>query len=269
MDTTHSFAPSKLNQSLCAVCYRTADLHSTKENEPTCESCNNTGVLTKLNDVWMCESCHTREVQSLLEPRATTETVLVESVENINKEIERDHRPTDIQNSALNKLGSQSISRSEDFFNARTTAISERWKAIVADDTIGAENKHYQLAREVREHYLHMKQILFQAVEVQLECASNQRADQVYLNQLASKLREEERTKLHLQNLDYEPPKVPKSAPKTPRLSKDDKIAADYARIMNIPIETARRLIGNKLKEVVGDCTCKETPGICKLHSKG
>lgn len=264
MDTTHPFVPSQLNQSLCAKCYQSIDKHG---STVTCESCSNSGVLEQLNGIWMCESCRTKEVQALLEPRAipSAKTLTFQALAN---EVSNDHRPTDTQNSAINKLGSQSITRSEDFFNARTIAINDRWKAIIADDTISNENKHYTLAREVREHYLHMKRVLFDAVEVQLECASNQRADQVYLNQLASNLREEERVKLHLQNIDYTPP-TPKSAPKAPRLSKDDKIAADFAKIMNIPIEQAKRLISNKLRDVIGECTCKETPGICKLHSKG
>jgi hypothetical protein len=229
-----------------------------------CESCHNTGSLTLINNIWLCDDCFSRELQSQI-PTKIEPIVEKSTVQSIATEIISDHRPTEIENSAINKLGSQSISRSTDFFNARTVAINDRWKDIIADDSIGAENKHYQLAKEVREHYIHMKNVLFQAVEVQLECVSNQRADQIYLNTLAGKLREEERVKLHLANIDYTPP-VPKAAPKSVRLSKDDKIAADYAKIMGIPIETAKRLLGNKLKEILGDCTCKETPGVCRVH---
>jgi ribosomal protein L37AE/L43A len=264
MDTTHKFNPSKLNQTLCAVCYRTEELHGKVE----CESCSRVASLTNVNGMWICQLCLDKELEVVVS--SPTSQVEIQSTPiTIANEINTDHRPTEIQNQSINKLGSQAISRSEEFFNARTIAIADRWKSIQLDETINAENKHYELAREVREHFLHMKNVLFQAVEVQLECAANQKADQVYLNTLASKLREEERVKLHLQNIDYIPPTIPKSIPKGPKLSKDDKIAADYARIMNIPIETARRLINNKLKEVTGfTCTCKETPGLCKIHVK-
>jgi len=263
MDTTHSFKPSQLNQSLCAVCYRPENLHG---KNVECESCSRTGGLVKHGNSWLCPVCLNKESEI---PSESGIVEVIENAETITKELNKDQRPIQLEHSAINRLGSQSITRSEDFFNARTKAINERWKEIVADDSIKGENKAFTLAKEVREHYLHMKNVLFQAVEVQLECAANQRSDQIYLNQLASKLREEERVKLHLSNIDYVPPSIPKSTPKAPRVSKDDKIAADYAKIMGIPIETAKRLLGNKLKEVIGECTCKETPGICKLHSKG
>lgn len=262
MDTNHKFNPSKLNITLCAVCYRTEEFHG---KLVTCESCSNVNELKLVNGIWMCPNCLSRELEVVSvsipsQPQSDT-------VQSISSEVSNDHRPTERQNEAINSLGSQSIKTSEDYFNARTKAIHTRWIEILSDSSIETEQKHYTLAREVREHYLHMKSVLFSAMEIQLECASNQRSDQIYLNQLAGKLREEERIKLHLQNIDYVPPSIPKAGPKTPRISKDDKIAADYARIMNIPIETARRLISNKLKEVTGaECTCSSTPGICKIH---
>lgn len=273
MDTNHSFVPSKLNALLCASCYRPAESHSTDTNKPTCESCSNQDKLTDVNGIWMCPDCLSKELEIASEPKTTIgipkpsgPEFVKSAVSYMSNQINKDHEPVNKQNEAINALGSQSISRSEDFFNARTIAISDRWATIVADDSIENENKHYQLAKEVREHYLHLKEVLFKTIETQLEITSHQRANQIYLNQLASKLREEERVKLHLANIDYIPP-TPKATPKV-KVNKDDKIAADYARIMGIPIETARRLIGNKLKEVVGDCTCAETPGICKIHSK-
>lgn len=247
-------------------------MHDTKENKPVCESCSNTGTLTNVNGIWLCADCMSKELETASQPKPIVDSnpsgpdFVKSAIGYISNTLNKDHEPTTLENLAINKLGSQAITKSEDFFNARTMSINERWKEIVADDSINAENKHYVLAKEVREHYLHLKNVLFNAVEVQLECAANQRADQIYLNTLASKLREEERVKLHLQNIDYVPPAVPVSKPKAIKVSKDDKIAADYARIMNIPIETARRLLNSKLSEVVGPCTCSSTPGICKVH---
>lgn len=261
MDTSHRFNPSKLNQLLCAACYRPIELHGVV----TCESCNKEAKLTNVNGIWMCPSCLDRELEVV--PSIKSQPEKIETEQSIASEINKDTRPTELEHSAINRLGSQSISKSEDFFNAQTRSFASRWAEIVADDTIGAENKHYTMAKEVRAFYLNMKSVLFQAVEIQLECAAKQRSSQIYLNQLASKLREEERVKLHLANIDYVPP-TPKSAPKSVRVSKDDKMASMYAKIMGIPIETARRLIDNKLKEIVGPCTCAETPGVCLIHSK-
>jgi hypothetical protein len=215
----------------------------------------------------MCPDCLEKELHA---PTYTEriEKEKEENFETVTNEITSDHRPTELEHSATNKLGSQSISRSEEFFNARVKPMNDRWLEIVADESINAENKHYQFAREIREHYLHMKRILGEAIEVQLQCASEMRADQVFLNQLSSKLREEERVKLHLQNIDYTPPSVIKT-PKKIKVSKDDQIAASYAKIMNIPIETAKRLLAAQEMKVTGiKCTCKETPGICKVHVK-
>jgi len=261
MNTSHPFVPSQLNQSLCAKCYQ----DESKHGKVVCEACNNVAVLQQVNTMWICPDCFEKELSVVPESSKSEEK---ETTESIAASIGSDHRPTELEHSASNRLGPSAISKTEDFFNARTTAMSDRWKQIVADDSINTENKHYSFAKEIREHYLHFKSVLSQAIEVQLECSSAMQADQVMLNQLASKLREEERTKLHLQNIDYTPV-IPKKVPKTVRMSKDDKIAAQYAQLMNIPLETAKRLLFNKISEVTGnECTCSATPGLCKIHSR-
>ncbi len=280
MDTTsHRFKPSQLNISLCAVCYLTEDRHGSLV---TCESCSNEAKLTNVNDIWLCPECLSAELETpksiqineITKPEIDEKFVqsAVSYMGNeINKPImipgETIPRDTaEIEHTALNTLGSQAIQKDTDFFNARIKPINDRWQEIQADSSIpNLEEKHYQLAKEIREHFIHLKGVLFTHVQSQLECIAEMRADQVYLNSLAGKLREEYRVKLHLANIDYVPPTPKKAA--TVKVSKDDKIAAGYAQLMGIDLATAKRLINNKLREVVGECTCSETPGICKIHT--
>lgn len=289
MDTTHSFIPSQLNALLCARCYQSESSHG---NAVECQACNSLSKLTLANSIWLCETCLSKELEVIPTPVDTDKDkreslpnklpFTVSAISYIGNELSKDHTPIEKQNEALNALGSQAISNSEDFFNANTKAIDNRRLELSSDSSkelitqvmsksncTEIEAVHYQLAKEVREHYLHLKEKLFKVNTEQLEVSTKMRSNQVYLNTLASKLREEFRVQLHLQNLDYTPPTPSKTKPKTIKLSKDDALAEMYANLMNIPIETAKRLIANKLRSEGLDCTCKETPGICRFHSLG
>jgi shikimate kinase len=50
-------------------------------------------------------------------------------------------------------------------------------------------------------------------------------------------------------------------------MSKFDKQLESYAKALGIPVEQARRALEAGLKKQGYSCTCKETPGICKVHA--
>jgi hypothetical protein len=231
-----------------------------------CESCGNTGPVDMVNNMMLCALCQDRENNVI--PAEPKPIVIETSVESEIKEVINDNSPTSLENEALNRMGSNSIKTTMDYFNARTTAIEELRKQIEADDSVSKENKHFELARIIRDHFKHMRRVLFEAMEVQLQCASEQRADQAYLNTLAAKLSREAKEELHLETPNYEPKKPPVSRTTSgPRMSKFDKQLESYAKALGIPVEQARRALEAGLKKQGYSCTCKETPGICKVHA--
>lgn len=94
-----------------------------------------------------------------------------------------------------------------DLFNAKTLAIVDLKKAIDEDDAI--ENKQFTLAQELMNRFNRQKSVIFELNEKLVAATNEQRAIQVYLNQLANKLRQEEREKLKLQDINYKPKPVP------------------------------------------------------------
>lgn len=100
-----------------------------------------------------------------------------------------------------------------DLFNAATVAIIDLKKSIDTDESI--VNKPYVLAQTLMERFTHFKQVIFAANETIVDASNNQKAIQVYLNQLANQLRTEEREKLKIADINYQPTSVkPISKPK-------------------------------------------------------
>jgi hypothetical protein len=124
-----------------------------------------------------------------------------------------------------------------DLFNAATVAIQDLKKAIEADESI--TNKPYALALELHNRYNKMKSVIFELQEQVVEKTNEQKAVQIYLNQLANTLRAEERDKLKIQDINYQPRaiKMPVTA-KTIKLSKkrlDKKELRQYATLLGVP----------------------------------
>ncbi len=90
-----------------------------------------------------------------------------------------------------------------DIFNSATVAIVELKKAIDADITI--TNKPYALAETLTERFTHFKQVIFELNEKVIEASNNQKAIQIYLNNLANQLRADERAKLKIADINYQP----------------------------------------------------------------
>lgn len=162
-----------------------------------CESCDAKAVRIRPlhnRNMWFCDSCYEKEIQAQ-----------VDSVKQ--RAAEFSPKPA----IEVPKLDS-AVQVRTDLFNAATQAITDMKSAIDADDTIS--NKPYALAEQLLARFTHFKQVVFELQQKIVEAGTEQKAIQVYLNQLANSLRAEEREKLRIQDINYKPapPKVSKPA---------------------------------------------------------
>lgn len=123
-----------------------------------------------------------------------------------------------------------SIKIQSDIFNAKTVAIHKLKEAIDADESI--QDKHFTLARALDERYKHLVDILFSKRAEITEGENEQRAIQTYYNELAKRLRNEQREEIRLKDAQYkpiEPVKILK--PKAITVKKYDRAAINAAAI--------------------------------------
>jgi hypothetical protein len=170
-----------------------------------CEVCPATDIEITVHygNLWMCESCWSKEL-ALQAERVKPE--------NVQARIDKVNTPqtTPIDNILIKSQAiDNSIQVRPDVFNAETIAIVELKKAI--DENPEITNKPYALAETLKERHGKFQSVIFEANEKIVEASNNQRAIQIYLNQLANSLRAEEREKLKIADINYKP-----QAPKTP-----------------------------------------------------
>jgi hypothetical protein len=195
----HKFAQSVVDPNRCVRCQFDEISHTDKA---TCECCDNSGPMEVWCGMLMCASCIEKE--KALQAENNTELKQAERVKAVNSQI-LEARAQD-----------SSIELRTDLFNAATTSIIELKSIIDSDPNI--ENKNYALASELKLRFEHFTKVIFQARQELAEAGNQQRAIQTHLNELANKLRQEEREKLKLQDINYTP-----QAPKTPKPPKTGK----------------------------------------------
>ncbi|MEM3038642.1 MAG: hypothetical protein QXE45_04525 [Thermoplasmata archaeon] len=100
-------------------------------------------------------------------------------------------------------------------------SIAELKIAIDANPHIPDKAAH--LAEKLLDRYRQLQDAIFKIDQEKLELLNQQKAIQVYLNDLASKLRQEERERLQLQNINYKPPVKIKAKPTAKARPKIDK----------------------------------------------
>jgi hypothetical protein len=181
-----------------------------------CDGCGLELECTAIYDEYLCESCAARtiEITNEIEERMNKMPELSGLSDRMMKEID------------------STIRISTDVFNAKMLPIEELRKQIEADDSI--ENKHFKLAEFLTQRFTHLKKVVFEKKTEMEVMAAEQRAIQVYLNNLANKLKQEEREKLRIQDINYKPDS-PKKV-KTPSLKKkiDKKEIRKYALELGI-----------------------------------
>lgn len=220
----HAFTPSQVDNKVCARCKYTQIDHT---DRATCEACGNTGVCEIIGTILMCEDCQAKEREAVANriQAIATAAKMNEGV-NLNRLPEAEREKLYGEAAELNILAKSmqidnAIQLHTDIFNAKTVAIVELKKAIEADDSI--ENKHYKLAEVIGERFKHLTQVIFDARQKQVDAQNEQKAIQVYLNQLVDKLSKEEREKLKLHDIEYKPSDKPVKKPSAAKVKKFDK----------------------------------------------
>jgi hypothetical protein len=191
----HSFIASALNSNQCARCRHTEIDHT---SGATCESCGNTGTCELFVDILMCEDCLDAEKKA----------------QALNNSPEKQAERINAHNNAINnhkhtieesRKTDQSIQFKTDLFNARTIEIETLRNAINENPEL--TNKHFEFASELKTRLLHFQKVIFDAREVLEDATIAQKVIQEQLNLTANKLRQDERDKLKLADLTYQPAK--------------------------------------------------------------
>lgn len=209
---THQYTENPNKPQHCIECGFHFNLHGP---DAICEACPNVGELHVFGKdgrvMALCQSCRDAEEQILLKDYTPPDVNSPEA----NKRVEEHNALHDVLKKA--KEIDTSIRFTADMFNAKTIAIVDIKKAIDDDPTI--ENKNYKLAEFLKERIEHFNGVIFDTRRVLTDAFAEQKAAQIYMNELANRLRAEEREKLKIADITYDA-KAPKTVkPKTIKVS--------------------------------------------------
>jgi hypothetical protein len=264
----HSFIKAGWNGLICSKCLRTEIDHS---DNAQCESCSNKGPCEITGKLLLCFDCRTRELKTVLTnevlvTQPDSEAIKLERIVNqVNRVIETNqitHNEESIKN-LLDEAIKGNIKQYTDFFNAKIPSILELKGIIDVDDSIEQNDKQYAFAKALQKRLAYLTMVLFETRATQVEMAAEVKSIQYYINELIPNLRMKLRAEFAANTPNYTPQVIKKVTERKGKQSTSDKLAESYARMMKIPIEQAKRLLENKLRD---DCTCSITPGICKVH---
>lgn len=198
----HAFLPSVINSTECGRCHKDEKSHG---SEASCDCCDFIGTVELVyGNMLMCPSCIEREKKTSEENMSPENQA--KRVSEMNAQLQKS-REID---SAIQTRG--------DIFNAETLSIVELEKLINENDSIS--NKPYTLAIELTERIKHLQEVSFGHKEALVTIHNQQMAVQLYLNTLSNKLRIEEREKIKLSDISYNPNPVKVSKPKTIKTAK-------------------------------------------------
>ena len=222
----HSFTPSLVDNGKCAKCRRGLMDHTTLAQ---CECCPNIGPCEMYIDILMCATCYEHEIAAQIElKKPENQAARVNAMHETIALNEVLHAATDTDHS---------ITLVTDIFNAKTVAIVELKKAIDADDAI--TNKPFALAEMVSNRNAHLKGVIQKEKQTLTELENELRAGQVYLNQMSNQLRIEEREKLKISDINYNPSTKqvkPRSVgPKKPSAAQMIRECREWAIKLEIP----------------------------------
>jgi hypothetical protein len=267
----HKFNPAVWNSLVCGTCLHKAEQHS-------CEACDNTDpyVYYVNKKMLLCDACFAKHNEAY---QRTDNAIKSDQAHKLSLEqiINQVNRLVDVEspiktmtgetiNSIIDNAIKGNIQKFTDFFNAQIPAIVElKQQCDENTDLVSNDEKRYALAAMLRGRVQYLSRVLFQFNAKELEVGAEIRSIQQYLNQMIPQLRAELRAEYQKDEPKYAPP-IKETKETKPKLSLEDKMAEKYAAMMKIPIERARHLLKNKLKEDDIVCSCAETPGICKLH---
>lgn len=205
----HNFRSAPADSSKCIFC-------NLPETEHTCSVCGNKEKqLQKMAGMLYCAECVVKEEEAQRE----NEKLAKERVEQLR--IENERKAQDRINNPIIPLPDTSIQVATDIFNAKIAALEDIRKEIEADSTI--ENKHFELAKRLEARYTHFKQIIIDAQKAEKDAQHESRTILTYYNDLAKKLKEDERAQIKLNDTQYQPPAKPTKPVKAPSVKKYSK----------------------------------------------
>ncbi len=216
----HPFVASHANANICGRCKFPLIAHT---NDAECEACGNkAAVEIRYGNMLMCAACWEKELALKNEPMESGVTVV---------------QSEDIQNKILieSKHIDSSLEVRQDVYNAETIAIVDIKKAVYEDEAI--TNKPYVVAERLLDRLTHFRKIGFELNEQIQNNNNQQRALQQELNSLSNTLRNEEREKLKLADINYKPNQIkpraikPISTSSTSKRAKIDKVALKKAAV--------------------------------------
>lgn len=232
----HDFQPNPSEPLKCIDCGYPIEQHGPNA---VCESCANIGQLNPFGlgnkMALLCRDCIEREKQVLLEQgqKDMAEFQSPERQEARLAEYNRVVKPYEHLIANARKID-ESIHLSTDIFNAKTVAFTDLRDAINADESISADDKHFELARLCKERIAHFQKVIFDLDKAKIEAYSEQKSWHLQLNDLANRLRTDERERLRISDITYDV-KMPKVV--TPRTIKMSQNKATKAEIRALSVE--------------------------------
>lgn len=211
----HKYEPSVKKPGFCDKCGFASNLHG---EDAECESCTTKGQnepgFLKGKAAMLCPECNRKEMAIIAAEVADYQTpekqqARLDAYNATAKPYEqliRDARKID-----------ESIHVSTDIFNAKTVSFQEFREAILKDDSIPSDKKHFEMARIAKERIKHFSAVIFELDRAKIEAYSEQKSWHIQLNELANKLRLEDREQLKISDITYDV-KMPKTV--TPRAIK-------------------------------------------------
>jgi len=275
----HSFVSASWNKLVCAgyrierdgkvvsiVCLRKEHEHA---DDAQCESCANKGPCEVIDKMLMCAECQIRQQSTKPEIIAKEEKLSLEQVMNqVNRIVDTNAIETkdgDSVKTIIDEAIAGNIKEYKDFFNAKIPSITSLKEMIDNDETIESDKKHYALMHVLYRRVQYLSRVLFMTSIGQREIGAEVKSIQQYMSETIPQLR----MKLRAEFAAITPNYTPQVVQKTPKIRKSgnpaDKLAESYAKMMKITIEEAKIFMERKLRN---ECTCKETPGMCKVHNK-
>jgi 3-oxoacyl-(acyl-carrier-protein) synthase len=218
-----------------------------------CESCPRIEAIAAVIDgIMMCATCVARdiEIKAELAARAQTST------------------PKTRLDELCEALGKQIAQESREYFVKEVTAFVEI-EAQVNELGLSAEDSKHEYAKIVESRIGTWKAQIFEVKKLEYELKVRAISDQLYLNQIVPTLRAAERETFKAYDINYKPTTVV-ATPKVsgPRMSASQRATESAAKRLNMSVEQYEAAMEKAYAAVMGEkCTCKETPGVCKVHT--
>jgi len=183
----------------------------------------------------MCPECLAKQKELQAQSEAQAETRVLDYQKDVQQRLEQ---AKNIDNSIQTK---------SDIFNAQTVAIVELKKLIDEDLTIEDSQKNFRLASILTDRMNGLKKAIFDLNTEVIDKTNAQNAIQVYINNLSNKLRTDEREKIKLADINYQPNPIKVSKPRAPKVPKFDKVELNrWAQYVGVPASVIQMICVSK-----------------------